>query len=123
MPPRPHQVERPLDRSTVAWIVEQVVGDEVALFGRFDALVLASLGKSRMDVRLHPTTPSIAECAIEQLPASRQDVIRISDTHLVAPPDQDWARADTVIVQGCLKGATQQWFWITSMGSPRKRVG
>ena len=91
---------RPLDRSSVAWIVEHVTGSKVSVLGNFDPLMLVSLAKSHVGVELCATASSSAEEAIGHLPASLQEAIAISDFDRVRRADQDSVRTDTVIVQG-----------------------
>ena len=100
----PRFVERQLDRSRVEWIVGQVSGDHVAVLGSFDALMLATLGKSTSDLMLYASDTTEARRASENLPSTCRPEIEELRASTVETPDGYESRADTVIVEGWPKG-------------------
>lgn len=95
---------RRLDRSSVDWVVEQVRGTEVAVMGHFDPLLLSTLGRCQVELRLHAVSASSAEQELARLPEPLRQSIRISPMELTQSAHGASTLADTIVVQGWPEG-------------------
>ena len=91
-------ISRRLDRSSVDWIVDRIRGNEVAVVGRVDSVLLAALSENAAELQVHCGYPSATERAIAEVPDSLRESISVVPRQMTQPDNQAAATVDTVVI-------------------------